>query len=434
MAIDLRPNRKPYTARSDAGGVPATELESIVGERIERAAYNADTGFVRNANVSFALNYKPPATATQLRIRILDGNTQLYNGRVDPLSILGVVAASPGDTLVQDGTNTQTGYLVTRDSGSIVLFAGRQASNILLLQSDTQFAATAIIQIIETVFDGGIISERIQRIDAQPSHQVILHQLSSSRPADPLATAIYDGTDVTGAGGGWVDERIFLAGSGTEWTAFAAANFNPLAGRYIIGEWTVLSNADGVHVQYSADGSSWHNTRDEQNDLYIRYRNQSGEWVMEDIFQHTDGWQIIASIVWGTDGAGYDKTSRAIASTDLREWKNFLIEFSWSSFSGQSAYVIVPSAAVQLASPDQDFGRNTTRLVWLRRSGTGASYDDPAFLGASSSDVSGNVIAVAWQLEYVGAGTGDNLHRAQVLRIDPVNTSLSGTLRFYRGR
>ena len=434
MAIDLSPARKSYTAASDANGVPAAELSSIVGDRIERAAYNAETGFVRNADTSFALNYKPPATATQLRIRIIDGNTQLYNGRVDPLSVLGVVAASAGDTLVQDGTNMQTGYLVTRDSGSIVLFAGRQASNIMLLQSDTQLSATAIIQIIETVFDGGIISERIQRIDAQPSHQVVLHQISSVRPADPLPSAVYDGTVVTGAGGNWVDERIFLTGSGTEWTTFAPANFNPLAGRYILGEWTTVSNADGVHVQYSRDGVSWHNDRDETNDIYIRYRNQSGEWVMEDIFQHTDGWQIIAAISYDSANSSYAQTSRTIAPTDVREWKYFLLEYQWNNNNGQHAFIIIPTALISLAGEDDAFAADVTRAAFFRRSGRGASWDDPAYGAAVASLTGANTVAFQWQLEIIGAATLDNAHRAQSFTFDPINTTLDGVLRLYRGR
>lgn len=434
MAIDLLPSRKPWTAQSDAVGVPASDLEAIVGERIERAAYNATTGFTRNADVSFSLNYKPPTTATQIRIRIIDGNTQLYNGVVDPLSIHGVVSAEAGDALVQDGTNTQTGYLVTRNSGSIVLYAGREASNLLLLQSDTQIPSTAIIQIIETVYDGGIISERVQRIDAQPSHQLILHQRSASQPADPLATAIYDGVDVSGAGGGWVDERIFLSGTDTEWTAFATATLNPLAGRYIIGEWTVVSNSAGVRVQYSSDGEAWHDDRVEQSDIYIRYRNHLGEWIVEDLFQHVDGWQIIAAVTWGTNGAGYGKASRAIAPTDLRQWKNFLLEFSWSNNSGQSAFLVIPSAAIELATPNQAFGSNTTRLAFFRRGGSGASYDDPAYGSVSAPNTGANTVVMQWQLEYIGAGTGDNLHTAQLFRFDPVNTSLAGTLRLYRGR
>lgn len=140
-----------------------------------------------------------------------------------------------------------------RDSGNVSLFAGRTAANLLLLQSNTQFSANVHIQVIETVYDGGIISERIQRIDAQPSHQLILHQRSSSQPASPLSTAIYDGAAVVGAGGNWVDDRILLSGSDTEWVAFAEATYNPLAGRYIIGQWTVVSNSSGVRVQYSED-------------------------------------------------------------------------------------------------------------------------------------------------------------------------------------
>lgn len=63
MAIDLLPSRKPWTAQSNDLGVPTNELENIVGKQIERAAYNASTGSVRNADVSFALAYKPPTTA-----------------------------------------------------------------------------------------------------------------------------------------------------------------------------------------------------------------------------------------------------------------------------------------------------------------------------------------------------------------------------------
>ena len=432
MAINIPVPVKPYAVVGNTEGVPLSDLERIVGQRTNGFVHTFTLNESKASNTSFQLNLKPLATTPSIQVRIVSGGTELFIGDFDPISLLGVVAASEGDTLVQDGTNSQTAIRVLKTGGSInQVIVGRTDTNLLLVQATRILAANDVISLDRTEFSGGAINERLLRTTSQPPHELRLIQKSASKP-NPPANAEYDGAIVTNIDD-WVDHNTILTGNDPEWLATATTTFNQLAQRWVIGEWAVVSNSNGVHVQYSLDLNTWQDTRVD-NHMYRRFRDSNGSWIIEELAGNYRGWELIVSRRWEGPYSivDYLTQARAIIPTNLDMWNHILLEWVWGS--GKKSCVVVPTKSITLATHFQDFGDPHTRVARFRRNNTGASFDDPQWENIAGS--SNNQAIFQWQLEaHINVDTFpvEERNTAHQIRFDPAAGSLVGQLNIYRG-
>ena len=414
---------KTFAQQRHTGGVPQDELDAIVGEKQWRRVHSVTLTAALAADEAHQINYHPFSGDAQIRIRIIQSDdTQLFEGEVNTILWYQTTIASDGDALVEGSAHTATGRAVAGVAGALL---GRSSGNYLLLQYTSAIPNGATIEVWAEEWIGGAISERIDRIVSQPPKELRYIQRSSTEPSAPPATAEYDGAVLTGAGD-WVADGAVLPGSDTEWLALCTATFNRLARRWILGPWTVISNSTGTHVQYSSDNTSWHNSR-QSDDEYRRWRDGDGAWHYEDLVQHDESWQRIAAVTYAGSASSYDVQSRYIAGTDLDEWKFLVLE--WVYGSGLTSHIVIPSCAITVAAHDAAFGAGHTRVVRFRRSNNGASSDDPDWENTAGS--ANHTAVFRWQLRRLSGGAS---RFASEFRFDPATTSLAGTIRLYRGR
>lgn len=429
MAHSIPVPVKPFAAAANPSGVPQDSLTSIVGELQERRVHTLSTSAALAAGEAHIVNYHPFAGDREIRVKVIQSdNTVFLDGLVNTALWYGIVIAEDGDTLVQDGSHRQTALRLTNpDSLTATAIVGRTAGNLLLIQPSVAIPSGATIEIWANEWVGGAIAERIGRIVSQPPKELRYIQRSPTEPAAPPVTAVYTGAVLVGAGA-WIEDGADIPGSDTEWLAIATATYNQLAGRWIVGPWTVTSNAGGTNVQYSADETSWHNTR-QGGDQYRRWRDSQGNWHYDDLVNHDENWQRILAVTYSGASSDYGITERYIAGTDLDEWKWLMWE--WVYGSGLTSHVVVPSVAISVANHDADMADGNTRVLRFRRSNNGASSDDP---DQGNTDGSAAHTAVfRWQLRRLAAQQASSRVASQA-RFDPATDSLSGSIRLYRGR
>ena len=167
MAINLPVATKPFAVTTDTGGVPQSDLESIVGTLVERYRHTETITDASTGAAAVRVNYKPLQFATEYRILITNasGVAQL-DATINALTWQGLVHASVGDTLVQDGSNTQTGHRLLPADGVTpsdpTILVGRTDSNFMLIQG-IALGTGYILDVFSTEFSGGAIEERSWR-------------------------------------------------------------------------------------------------------------------------------------------------------------------------------------------------------------------------------------------------------------------------------
>ena len=418
---------KSFATQADRDGVPIDELVSIVGSLRERRVHSVSVTSELTSGTAHQIDYTPFTHDQSFRVKIINSsNTETLNVIGNTLLWYARPIAEEGDTLTAGSAYTDTGYTLIGDVGSAV--SGRNSANHLLLQFSENIPVGSTIEVWANEYSGGAISERILRLASQPPKELRYIQRRSTRPEPPGASATYDGVTLDGAPH-WVEDGANLAGTDTIWLAIATATYNYLANRWIIGPWTVVSNASGVNVQYSLNGNTWHNTRAD-NDTLRRWRDSNGLWHVEQLDPIAGGWQLLGSKSWGDglSGSYYPQTFN-FASTNMDEWKFLLLEWVWANSNNQTSHIIIPSQAIVLANPSTAFGTGHTRVARFRRGGSGASFDDPAWGGTSGAGT--NTVIFQYQLR---RSTSNGSKIATQLYFDPVNSSLSGQLKLYRGR
>ena len=438
MALSITQPVKDFATSVNTDGVPLSELNSIVGNQVE-ILRGADV-LTETGSTTAALRLAFRFSSHVVRYRIVATtigavDTVHFNGEIDPLFILSLNSASAGDTLVQDGSNTQTGFILTDpDSGARIqdVLIGRTSDNFLLLQAAVPNGT--LIDIFATEFSGGEIGERLLRQAASPPHELRIRIKSDNVPTVPENLIYNNGYIVGLVGTDWVQDDRVLTGSGTEYYAFATATWNPLAGRWVIGDWQVVSAAGGTLVQFSeSDLGPWHETQ-ATADKWRRWRDGLLFWHVEPLNQLDDGWRFLTSFQWDgsqtPDPGVYTDWTKALSfPVDFNEWKYILMELEWSPTSG-SEFVLVPANILSagLASTT-GYSAGIGRVVHFRRNNNGASYDDSKFDATRRS--TGNILGFRYQFVR-SADEASNV--ASQVRLIITGTHVIATLRFFVGR
>ena len=439
MSIAAPITPKTYAAPGTPGGVPLSELASIVGSTRQVLRYTEVNLTEYTATACVQLDYLPQNSSRSLRIQVNQfGGTyvELFNGSVDPLSIHSLIPAEAGDTLIQDGSNTQTGYVVIDDQGGPIagVLVGRTAEGFLLLQA--AIPQGRLIDVFSEEYDGGLLAERLARQAASPPRQVSLRGRFATPPTEVPRGLNYNGSIFTNLAdnSGWVQDDRPLSGTGIEYLATATATYNPLAGYWIIESWTILSTEGGTLVQYgAADTGPWHETR-EAGDLWRRWRDAALMWHIEPLdaaAADNSGWTLLTSYLWNTFASppvgslGY--TTQALSvSVDLNEWKWIVLEWSWGGSSDRSQ-IALATKTLRVASFSSSMQSGFARSAYFRRGGAGASYDDADHDSGGAGGL--NRTNINWQL--MQGATNAQAGVATLISFDMLETSKSGTFRVY---
>ena len=439
MALSLDQSPKTYATQGSPTGVPLTDLEVLIGTTREvlRGSEVLTSAVLTSAASALEFRVSNHVQSYRMEASTFSGGvfTQVFNGIIDPLFITSLDSASVGDTLVQDGSNSQTGYFLSDpDSGARIadVLIGRRADNSLLLQANV--ASGALIDIFATEYNGGELSERLSRQAASPPHELRIRTISSTVPIVPENLTYADGVLLGLGTSGWVNDDRPLSGTGTEYYAFATATFNPLAGRWIIGQWQVVSADGGTLVQFAvSDTGPWHETK-ALTDTWMRWRDGNLRWHIEPLNELDDGWRFLTSYLWDNTASPavgvYSVVTQALAfDVVLSEWKHLALTWEWGT-SGEISQVILPINIVSTGVADGSLDLGVGRTAIFRRDGMGASWDDPDY--NTSTGVSATKIMLHWQLNRVSAPS--DAGTATLLSFDLENSSTHGTFRIYVGR
>ena len=434
--ITLRPEPEPYAIVGLSDSVPLTRLEDLVGTELEREGHTHTMAQASTASACFQVNYRVPRWASDVRITITRGTTELVNGRFEALTWHKLVAAEAGDDLDDTGTPTdsRTGHAlepvfdadfndISGDATSVAI--GRTAGELLLIEYALR--VNDVVRIYYTDFTGGALAERLGRQSTLTPQQFILRKRSATPlTIDDAPALVYDGS-VLSALDGWTEGET--TGSDPEYLLFTNFIYNPLAGRWIQGQATIIPANDGVFTQYSEnDTGSWHTGR-LSTDNYVRWRDLSYNWHVQPLERRSDGWRLLFA-------KSYSSSANTAATQyweedgwHLDEWKWLL--FTWAIPNGKQIPIVVPTAAMDVTTYFNSWSdiNGPQRVLRFQKGGLGAPYFSIAAGNTAGSD--GNQIIFRMQLEILlGSSPG---RWFDMIRIAPVATGLTGTFRAYIG-
>ena len=443
MAINLPVATKPFAVTTDTGGVPQSDLASVVGTLVERFRHTETITTASTGATAVRINYKPLQHSAEIRVLLTNSaGTVLLNGTINTLTWTGLQHAAVGDTLVHDGQPTQTGHRLTAaDRVSVIpatIVLGRTQDNFPLLQG-IALPLNSTLNIYTTEFSGGAIEERSWRQTAAAPHVVRLKILTTTTNPTPPPDLGYDGSFATGLEGtGWVElAEPFpdpeLSGA-TVYQLRANAVYNPLAGRWLISNIEVFSPEGGVSVQFAvSDTGPWHSTQ-AATDTWRRWRDSTGYWHIEPLNELDDGWRFLTSFVWdggqNPDPGVYTEWTKALSMpVNFTDWKHLHMELEWSSTSG-SEFILVPFNILS-SGPETTagFSAGIGRVMHFRRNNNEASYDDSKYDATRRS--TGSILGFRYQFLH---GTGEDSGTASFVRLIITGSAVIATLRFYVGR
>ena len=448
MAINLPASVKKFATTPDTAGVPLGDLETIVGDQVERYRYTHTIDGAISGTTASQIGYKPLQHSAEIRIFLTSSaGAVLLNGTINTLTWQGLVQAAAGDTLVHDGQNTQTGHSLAPVHGDPVIdpaiVVGRTEDNFLLIQG-IDLPNEAILDVFLTEFSGGAITERLWRQTSAAPHVVRLKGYFASETAATAAAANvgYDGSFATGiADTNWQEQNEPYASgatsSGSEYLYRANATYNPLAGRWLLStiDINIIAAEGGVTVEYAvSDTGPWHATQ-VSADKWRRWRDASMFWHVEPLNQLDDGWVFLLSERFNssTSPATGNFSPHVFALSQpihLLEWKSIMLEWQWGTSTDISTF-IVPLRTLPLADYSANtFASGQARAAYFNRSGNGPSYDDPDHDAAD--DGGAHRKTIIWQL--MEHPTSPVLDEASHILIDIVETAAIGTFRMYVGR
>ena len=442
MAINIPVATKPFAVSTDTDGVPLNSLTSIVGTLGERFRHIETITTAATGATAVRINYKPLQHSTEIRVLLTDaaGTVQL-NGTINTLTWTGLEHAAVGETLVHDGSNSQTGHSLAAADGVTVIpttiVVGRTEDNFPLLQG-IALPANATLAIYTTEFSGGAIEERSWRQTAAAPHVVRLKILTTTTNPTPPPDLGYDGSFATGLEGtGWVElAEPFpdpeLSGA-TVYQLRANAVYNPLAGRWLISNIEVFSPEGGVSVEFAvSDTGPWHATQ-AATDLWRRWRDSTGYWHVEPLNELDDGWRFLTSFSWDSsatpDPGIYTAWVKALAfPVQFDDWKYLLMTYTWSR-DDLVVHLLIPCDILRSAlTSAATFTSAVGRAAQFRRNGT-ASWDDPNVSSAARADA--ERMTVKYQFERQDS---EESGQASLIRIDSASSGKAATLRLYVGR
>ena len=442
MALELTRSAKSYAEDGSATGVPLADLETIVGTLVERYRHSETITTASTGSTAVRINYKPLQFATEYRILLTSSaGAVLLDGTINALTWQGLVHAAVGDTLIHDGSNSQTGHSlmpadgVTPSDPNIVV--GRTEDNFMLIQG-IALPSDAILDVFSTEFSGGAIEERSWRQTAAAPHVVRLKILTTAVAEAPPDLG-YDGSFATGLEGtSWVElDEPFpdpsLSGA-TVYQLRADAVYNPLAGRWLISNIEIFSPEGGVSVEFAAsDIGPWHATQ-AATDLWRRWRDSNGYWHVEPLNELDDGWRFLTSFSWDSsatpDPGIYTAWVKALAfPVQFDDWKYLLMTYTWSR-DDLVVHLLIPCEILRSAlTSAATFTSAVGRAAQFRRNGT-ASWDDPNVSSTARADA--ERMTVQYQFERQDSEESDR--QASLIRIDSASSGKAATLRLYVGR
>ena len=442
MATNISVPVKNFAALAAMDNIPLTYLANIVGTLVERHRHTETISTASTGATAVRINYKPLQFATEYRILLTNsaGVAQL-DATINALTWQGLAHAAVGDTLIHDGSNSQTGHSlvpadgVTPSNPSILV--GRTEDNFMLIQG-IALTDQAILDVFSTEFSGGAIEERSWRQTAAAPHVVRLKILTTANPEVPPGLG-YDGSFATGLDGtDWVElDEPFpnpeLSGA-TVYQLRADAVYNPLAGRWLISNIEVFSPEGGVSVQYAvSDTGPWH-TVQASDDMWRRWRDSLLFWHVEPLNELDDGWRFLVSFDWNSDatpdpGVYYIWNKALSFDIDFDDWKYVLLTWSWGT-SGRETHILVPTTVLHSqANNVGSFASGTGRVAHFRKNANGAPYDD-AQQNAPRTD---NDHSRGFQYAFLRNPTASD-RRANYFRVDAFGTAIVGIFRVYVGR
>ena len=446
MALELTRAAKGFAEEGSTGGVPLSDLSTIVGSLVERYRHSETIATAATGATAFRINYKPLQFATQYRIFLSNAaGSILLDATIEALTWQGLAHAAAGDTLVHNGQPTQTGHSLLPADGVTPtdpnIIVGRTEDNFMLLQG-IALPSGAILDVFSTEFSGGEITERLWRQTASAPHVVRLKgYFADQDAAEAAAVGIgYDGSFATGiASSNWQEQNDpYPAGAtdtGTEFLYRANATYNPLAARWLLStvDINIVSAEGGVTVEYSTtDTGPWHATQ-ASDDKWRRWRDASMFWHTEPLNQLDDGWVFLLSERFdsGTGAGNFSPHVFALSQPiHLLEWKAIMLEWQWGTSTDISTF-IVPLRSLPLADYSATtFASSFARAAYFNRSNNGPSYDDPDHDAAD--DGGAHRKTIIWQL--MDHPTTPVLDEASHILIDIVETVAVGTFRMYVGR
>ena len=436
--ITIRPEPEPFAVVGLNDSVPLTRLEDLVGTELERLGTSHTMTAASTATAAFLINYRVPRWASDIRIRITRGMTELVNGRFEALNWHKLVAAAVDDNLDHTSTPTtdRTGLAmeavfdddfmdVGGDAPNVVV--GRTAGELLLIEYALQVGD--VVEVYFTDFNGGALAERLGRQSTLTPQQFILRKRSSTplTSSDAPNALVYDGSSLSGLDG-WSEDE--LAGSDPEYLLFTNFLYNPLAGRWIQGQVTIVAGSDGLFAQYGVDDTGpWHVGK-LATDNYVRFRDINFGWHVVPLNRRQDGWRLLFAKTYSNNSNTAATQYWEEDGWDLDEWKWLL--FTWTLLNGKAIPIAVPTVAMDVTTYFNSWTdiEGAQRILRFRKSVTGPPYFSIA--SANTTGGNGNHIIFRLQLEILLGN--DPARWFNIVRIAPIATGLSGTFRAYIGK
>ena len=278
MGILIPQPAKPFAVSSDRLGVPADEMQTLLGDETQTTL--STFGVPTDGNSTQARGFGVSnADHDLLYIRAFNASGTLVHAWTVPVTnFWATTRVAEGEDLA---STSGTVYTASSSAGTI-LVARANGGRALVQRGTWDGSGAAFMRLVGVLHDGGILARRLAPYGDHISREIVLHRRSSVTPTAPVAGEVtYDGTSFTiDENSEWSPLEQVVTGDDAEYFASTTFRYSPsIATDWHPDTWTVYAADTTISVQYAmSSGGPWGTTIPTADSWFYRVRGSDLTW------------------------------------------------------------------------------------------------------------------------------------------------------------